>query len=86
MENIIIGIITGIISSVMVTQAYRIKDRERDRIKFFEEFHCFYSDFYHLLMSIPSDQVYSELKIFIRQENIVGYHIKRRRKCYYRER
>ena len=36
MENIIIGIITGIISSVMVTQAYRIKDRERDRIKFFD--------------------------------------------------
>lgn len=76
MENIIIGIITGIISSVMVTQAYRIKDRERDRIKFFEEFHCFYSDFYYLLMSIPSNQVYSELKNIHPPRKYSWIHIK----------
>ena len=36
------GVISGVISSIIVTQYYRVKDRERDRVKYFEELRAFY--------------------------------------------
>lgn len=84
MREIVIGILTGIVSGVFVTQAYRIKDRERDRIHFFEEFEEFYSKLYSFLgelTTIPGEEIFSEFKkikpprryswIFVKKEEIL---------------
>lgn len=62
--SLIIGVISGIISSIIVTQLYRIKDRERDRILFFERFEDFYLKLCSLLSSLmfPNEEVFLELK------------------------
>ena len=52
--SLIIGVISGIISSIIVTQLYRIKDRERDRTLFLKDLRTFIEScirYYHRLCS-----------------------------------